>query len=37
MRATVSDQPVVADGKVITSYFIYSIPQFVDAIVAQLI
>jgi protease I len=35
--ATVLDQPVVVDGNVITSRFIYDIPQFVDAIVAQLI
>jgi protease I len=34
--ATVLDQPVVADESVITSRFIYDIPQFVDAIVAQL-
>jgi protease I len=34
--ATVLDQPVVIDGNVITSRFIYDIPQFVDAIVAQL-
>ena len=34
--ATVLDQPVVVDGNVITSRFIYDIPQFVDAIVAQL-
>jgi hypothetical protein len=33
----VLDQPVVIDGNVITSRFIYDIPQFVDAIVAQLI
>jgi protease I len=35
--ATVLDQPVVVDENVITSRFIYDIPQFVDAIVAQLI
>jgi len=35
--ATVLDQPVVVVGNVITSRFIYDIPQFVDAIVAQLI
>ncbi len=35
--ATVLDQLVVVDGNVITSRFIYDIPQFVDAIVAQLI
>ena len=34
--ATVLDQPVVVVGNVITSRFIYDIPQFVDAIVAQL-
>ena len=34
---TVLDQPVVVDENVITSRFIYDIPQFVDAIVAQLI
>ena len=34
--ATVLDQPVVVDENVITSRFIYDIPQFVDAIVAQL-
>ena len=33
----VLDQPVMVDGNVITSRFIYNIPQFVDAIVAQLI
>jgi hypothetical protein len=33
----VLDQPVLVDGNVITSRFIYDIPQFVDAIVAQLI
>jgi hypothetical protein len=33
----VLDQPVVIDGNVITSRFIYDIPQFVDAILAQLI
>jgi len=33
----VLDQPLVIDGNVITSRFIYDIPQFVDAIVAQLI
>ncbi|WP_263350543.1 hypothetical protein [Acidicapsa acidisoli] len=33
----VLDQPVVIDGNVITGRFIYDIPQFVDAIVAQLI
>jgi hypothetical protein len=33
--ATVLDQPVVVDENVITSRFIYDIPQFVDAIVAQ--
>ena len=33
----VLDQPVMVDGNVITSRFIYDIPQFVDAIVAQLI
>ncbi len=33
----VLDQPVVIDGNVITSRFIYDIPRFVDAIVAQLI
>src|ERR1700730_6690012 len=35
--ATVLDQSVVVDENVITSRFIYDIPQFVDAIVAQLI
>jgi protease I len=35
--ATVLDQPLVLDENVITSCFIYDIPQFVDAIVAQLI
>jgi protease I len=35
--ATVLDQPVVVDGNVIISRFIYDIPQFVDAIVAQFI
>ena len=30
-------QPLVFDGSVITSPFIYDIPQFGDAIVAQLI
>ena len=35
--ATVLDQPVVVDGSVVTSRFIFKIPQFVDAIVAQLI
>jgi putative intracellular protease/amidase len=34
--ATVLDQPVVVDENVITSRCIYDIPQFVDAIVAQL-
>ena len=34
--ATVLDQPVVVDENVITCRFIYDIPQFVDAIVAQL-
>jgi protease I len=34
--ASVLDQPVVVDGNVISSRFIYDIPQFVDAIVAQL-
>ncbi|MHA6645357.1 DJ-1/PfpI family protein [Mesorhizobium sp. A623] len=34
--ATVIDQPVVVDGNVITGRFIYDIPQFVEAIVAQL-
>jgi putative intracellular protease/amidase len=34
--ATVLDQPMVVDENVITSRFIYDIPQFVDAIVAQL-
>ena len=34
--ATVLDQPVVVDENVITSRFIYGIPQFIDAIVAQL-
>jgi hypothetical protein len=33
----VLDQPVMVDGNVITSRFIYDIPQFVDAIVVQLI
>jgi hypothetical protein len=33
----VLDQPLVIDGSVITSPFIYDIPQFGDAIVAQLI
>jgi|HubBroStandDraft_4_1064222.scaffolds.fasta_scaffold88376_4 hypothetical protein len=33
----VLDQPLVFDGSTITSRFIYDIPQFVDAIVAQLI
>ena len=33
----VLDQPVVIDANVITSRFIWDIPQFVDAIVAQLI
>jgi hypothetical protein len=33
----VLDQRVVIDGNVITSRFIWDIPQFVDAIVAQLI
>jgi hypothetical protein len=33
----VLDQPVVIDGNVITSRFIWDIPQFVDAIVTQLI
>jgi protease I len=33
--ATVLDQAVVVDENVITSRFIYDIPQFVDAIVAQ--
>jgi hypothetical protein len=33
----VLDQPVVVDGNVITSRFIYDIPQFVDTNVAQLI
>ena len=32
----VLEQPLVFDGSVITSPFIYDIPQFVDAIVAQL-
>jgi hypothetical protein len=31
----VLDQPVVIDGNVITSLFIYDSPQFGDAIVAQ--
>ena len=31
----VLDQPLVIDGNVITSRFIYDIPQFGDAIVAQ--
>ena len=31
----VLDQPVMVDGNVITSRFIYDIPQFGDAIVAQ--
>jgi protease I len=31
------DQPVVVDENVITNRFIYDSPQFVDAIVAQLI
>jgi protease I len=35
--ATVLDQSVVVDGNVITSRFIYDMPQFVGAIVAQLI
>jgi hypothetical protein len=34
--ATVWDQPVVVNENVIISRFIYDIPQFVDAIVAQL-
>jgi protease I len=34
--ATMLDQAVVVDESVITSRFIYDIPQFVDAIVAQL-
>jgi len=34
--ATVLDQPVVFDGNVIASRFIYDNPQFVDAIVTQL-
>src|ERR1700719_2454374 len=34
--ATVLDQPVVVDENVITSRFIYDIPQFFDAIVTQL-
>ena len=33
----VLEQPLVFDGSVITSPFIYDIPQFGDAIVAQLI
>jgi hypothetical protein len=33
----VLEQPLVFDGSTITSRFIYDIPQFVDAIVAQLI
>jgi protease I len=33
--ATVLDQPVVVDENVITSRFIYDIPQFVDAIVGN--
>ena len=33
----VLDQPLVIDGSVIKSPFIYDIPQFADAIVAQLI
>ena len=33
----VLDQRAVIDGNVITSRFIWDIPQFVDAIVAQLI
>ena len=35
--ATVLDQPVVVDENVITGRFVYDIPQFVDAIVAQVI
>ena len=31
----VLDQPVMVDGNVITSRFIYDIPRFGDAIVAQ--
>ena len=31
----VLDQPLVIDGSVITSLFIYDSPQFGDAIVAQ--
>jgi hypothetical protein len=34
---TVLDQPVKIDGNAITSRLIYDIPQFVDAIAAQLI
>jgi protease I len=34
--ADCTNQPVVVDENVITSRFIYDIPQFVDAIVAQL-
>ena len=34
--ATVLDQLVVVDENVITSRFVCDIPQFVDAIVAQL-
>jgi protease I len=34
--AALLDQPVVVNENVITSRFIYDIPQFVDAIVAQL-
>jgi hypothetical protein len=34
--ATVLDQPVVVDESVVTGRFIYDIPQFVDAIDAQL-
>jgi len=33
----VLEQPLVFDGSVITSLFIYDSPQFGDAIVAQLI
>jgi protease I len=34
--ADVKDEPVVIDGNVITSRFIFDIPEFVEAIVAQL-
>jgi protease I len=36
-RCTVLVQPVLVDGNAITSRFIYDIPHFVDALVAQLI